>query len=239
MPIHVKGKPEDIAKIVLLPGDPQRSEYIANKYFENPKKYTDYRLMYGFTGSCNGFPISVQTTGMGTPSLSIVVEELISLGAEVLIRVGTCGSINPKAKLIDVILATSASSSHDIFSRKFDGACYSASSDFLLNLAIYNSSKSNNKNLIFGDILTSETFYEENYDLYKKFGSYGTLAVEMESYALFGLAKKYGKKATALLTVSDLVFEQKRAENHLIQKGVDNMISLIIDSLPEIYRLIN
>jgi len=238
MPIHVRGEPKDLAKVVLLPGDPQRAEYIATKYFEKPKKYTDYRLMYGYTGVCNGFPISVQTTGMGTPSLSIVVEELISLGAEVLIRVGTCGSINSNANLTDVILATSASSSHDIFSRKFDGACFSASSDFELNLAIYQTAKAKNKKLIFGDILTSETFYEDNFDLYKKFSSYGTLAVEMESYALFGLAKKYGKRATALLTVSDIVFEKKRAESDLIQKGVDAMIDIVVDTLPEIYKFI-
>ncbi len=235
MPIHVRANTGDIAKVVLLPGDPQRAEYIANKFMNNPKRYTDYRLMYGFTGLCNGLPLSVQTTGMGTPSLSIVVEELISLGAQVLIRVGTCGSINPKASLSDVILATSASSSHDIFSRKFDGACFCPSSDFELNLILYESAKNKNKNLIFGDILTSETFYEESFDLYKKFANYGTLAVEMESYALFGLAKKYNKKATALLTVSDIVFEKKRAESELIQKGVDDMIGLVIDSLDSIY----
>ncbi len=229
MPIHVRANPEALAKVVLLPGDPQRAEYIANKYMKNPKKYTDYRLMYGFTGECNGLPLSVQTTGMGTPSLSIVVEELISLGVEILIRVGTCGSINSKADLSDVILATSASSTHDIFSRKFDGACYSASSDFILNIILYETSKRKNKKMIFGDILTSETFYEDSFDLYKKFASYGTLAVEMESYALFGLAKKYNKKATALLTVSDIVFEKKRAEPQIIQKGVDDMIELIIE----------
>lgn len=238
MPIHVRGTSQDIAKVVLLPGDPQRAEYIATKYFENPKKYTEYRLMYGFTGMCNGYPISVQTTGMGTPSLSIVVEELISLGAEIFIRIGTCGSINKLADLQDIILATSASSSHDIFSRKFDGACFSASSDFMLNLKIFETAKKNNIKLLCGDILTSETFYEDNFDLYKKFANYGILAVEMESYALFGLAKKYGKKATALLTVSDIVFEQKRAESEVIQKGVDGMIKLIIDSLAEIYQLI-
>ncbi len=238
MPIHVKGRPEDIAKVVLLPGDPQRAEYIANKYFENPVKYTDYRLMYGYTGMSNGYRISVQTTGMGTPSLSIVVEELVSLGAEVFIRIGTCGSINSKANLADVILATSASSSHDIFSRKFDGACYSASSDFLLNIKIYEQAIKRKEKLIFGDILTSETFYEESFDLYKKFSNFGILAVEMESYALFGIAKKYGKMATALLTVSDIVFEQKRAEADIIKKGVDKMISFVLDSLPGIYSLI-
>ncbi|MFN3412011.1 MAG: purine-nucleoside phosphorylase [Exilispira sp.] len=238
MPIHVRGKPKDIAKVILLPGDPQRAEYIANKYFEKPLKYTDYRLMYGFTGNCCGYQLSVQTTGMGTPSLSIVVEELISLGAEILIRIGTSGSINPKANLADVILVTSASSSHDIFSRKFDGACFSASSDFLLNLNIYNTAAKKNKKILTGDVLTSETFYEENFDLYQKFANYGVLAVEMESYALFGLAKKYGKKATALLTISDIVFEQKRAEPEIIKQGVDSMIELIIDSLPSIYGLL-
>ena len=238
MPIHILAEQGQIAKVVLLPGDPQRAEYIARKYFKDPVKYTDYRLMYGFTGSYNNLPISIQTTGMGTPSLSIVVEELVTLGVEVLIRIGTCGAISSTVDIGDIICTVASSSSHDIFSQRFNNAAFSASSDFYLNSILFQSAKSHNKKLIMGDILTSETFYEENLDLYRKFASYGVLAVEMESYALFGLAKKYGKRAAALLTVSDKVFEQKRASSDLILGGVNSMVEIILSSLKDIYDLI-
>lgn len=235
MPIHVEGQESDIAKIVLLPGDPQRSEYIANKFFESPKLYTKYRCMYGFTGNYKGKKISVQATGMGSPSLGIVVEELNMLKARTLIRVGTCGAITDKVNLGDIIVTTAAHSSHDIFAQRFNQACFSAHSDFLLATNLYKNALSRSKSVHAGSILTSETFYEESFDLYKKFAEYGTLAVEMEAYGLFGLSAKHGIKAATVLTVSDIIFQQKRAPKPLIQQGVDDMLEIVLDTIVENY----
>ncbi len=235
MPIHVEGQESDIAKVVLLPGDPQRAEYIAKKFFTSPKLYSQYRCMYGYTGTYKGKAVSVQATGMGSPSLGIVVEELNMLKAKCLIRVGTCGAIKDGVELGDVIVTTAAHSSHDIFAQRFNQACFSASGDFLLATKLYEKSLARNKSVHAGSILTSETFYEETFDLYKKFAEYGTLAVEMEAYGLFGLSAKHGIKAATMLTVSDIVFKQQRAPKPLIQQGVDDMLEIVLDTVVENY----
>lgn len=235
MPIHVQGSEKDVAKVVLLPGDPQRAEYIAQKFLENPHRYTDYRLMYGYTGTYCGKPISVQTSGMGTPSLSIVVEELNMLKARTLIRVGTCGAIHDSLKLGDVIVATAAHSSHDIFSQRFSGASFSATGEFDLTYSIASSARAAGRCVHTGPILTSEVFYEETLALYEKFASYGTLAVEMEAYALFGLGAKLGLRTGTVLTVSDIIAKQQRAPKDVIQSGVDTMVRAVLDAVVQDY----
>ena len=236
MPIHIEAKPEDISKVVLLPGDPQRAEYIAKKFLTDVKKYTEYRLMYGFTGFYKGKNISIQTTGMGSPSISIIIEELNMLGAKTLIRVGTCGAINDEVGLSDLILATDSHSSHNIYHTHFNSACFSAGADFLLTKNIYDNAINKNFRVHCGSILTSEVFYEDSFEQYKKFAKYGTLAVEMESYPLFLLSKKYGIKASTVLTVSDIVFESKRGDKEQIKKGVDKMTELVLDTIIENYQ---
>lgn len=236
MPIHVQGTKGDVAEIVLLPGDPQRAEYIASRFFENPKRYTEYRLMYGYTGTYKGKRVSVQATGMGTPSLSIVVEELVTLGARTLIRVGTCGAISDRVTLGDVIVASAAHSSHDIFSQRFHHSCFSATGDLELTWKIFEELRTRGKPVKSGAILTSEVFYEETLQIYDKFAAYGTLAVEMEAYALFGLGAKLGVKTATLLTVSDLVAQQKRASPDVIRQGVDDMVEATLDVIVRNYE---
>jgi purine-nucleoside phosphorylase len=235
MPIHVEAQQGDVAKVVLLPGDPQRAEYIAKHFLENPKLYTQYRCMYGYTGTYKGKPVSVQTTGMGTPSLSIVVEELNMLGARTLVRVGTCGAIRDDLQLGDLIVTTAAHSSHDIFAQRFQNASFSAAGDFRLAMKLYEKAEAAKRRVHAGPILTSETFYEESFDLYKKFASYGTLAVEMEAYSLFGLGAKLGLKTATVLTISDIIFKQQRAEKSVIKAGVDGMVTMVLDTLVENY----
>lgn len=249
MPIHIEAKPEDIAKIVLLPGNPQRAEYIAKKFFKNPKLYNKYRLMYGFTGTYKGYEISVQTTGMGTPSFLIVAEELNMLGAKTLIRVGTAGGLQPILNISDIVIATSAHSSHAIFSQKFNGANFSAVADLKLSYKLYEKAIEKKFPAHFGSILTSETFYEDDISLIEKFTDYNTIAVEMEAYALFGIAAKYNLKSACIVTISDLlfnydgekrIFNPHRGDKAQIAKGVDYMIELVLDTIIENYEyLIN
>ncbi|MCX8058268.1 MAG: DeoD-type purine-nucleoside phosphorylase [Spirochaetes bacterium] len=231
MPIHIEAKESDLAKVVLLPGDPLRAKYIAENYLQNFRMYNENRLLYGYTGLYKDTEVSIQATGMGTPSLSIIVEELHMLGVKYFIRIGTCGSLLGNLKLGDLILVSGAHSSHDINSFFFNGACFSGIPDFFLTSLIYEKSKSLNYNIFVGPILTSETFYEESFDLYKKFSKYGTLAVEMESYALFTICAKHGTKSATILTVSDLVYKGIRAEKDIIKKGVDSMIKIILETI--------
>lgn len=231
MPIHIEAKKEDIAPVVLLVGNPQRAEYIAENYLEKVNCYNSYRLMYGYTGEYKGKRISVQTSGMGSPSLSIILEELVMLEAKTFIRMGTCGAVKEGIKHSDLILVTGSHSSHDIFSQVFPGASFSACPDFQLTKLLSTTLDTMNLTTHTGPVLCSEIFYEDSMDTYKKFASYNTLAVEMETYLLFALAAKHHLKAACLLTVSDLIFENARADKELIKKGVDAMTRSVLDTI--------
>jgi len=245
MPIIIRATEKDIAKVVLLPGNPQRAEYIAKKFLHNSRLYTQYRLMFGYTGKYKGYDISVQTTGMGTPSFSMVAEELNMLKAKTLIRIGTTGAIKPYIKHTDLIIATAGHSTHGIWRQKFNMGTFSAVSDFILTNMIYNKAKEKGFRVFLGPVLTSESFYDETEDILLNFSNYGTLAVEMETYALFGIAAKYKLKAASILTVSDTLFEEKdgklvhnpvRANDLQIKKGVDLMTELVLDTIIENYE---
>lgn len=236
MPIHIEADKKDISQVIILVGNPQRAEFYAENYLIDVKKYNDYRLMYGYTGFYKDKKISIQTTGMGSPSMSIMIEELIMLEAKTLIRLGTCGSINDKAVEGDIILPTAAHSSHNIFSQTFNNAAFSAAPDFLLAKGLYESALNKNIPVKTGSVLTSEVFYEETFDLYKKFSKYDTLAVEMEVYPLNVIANKHNIKSGSLLTVSDIVFEQRRADKSIIKNGTKQMIEITLDMIDRNYE---
>jgi purine-nucleoside phosphorylase len=192
--------------------------------------------MYGFTGTYKGKKISVQTTGMGSPSISIIAEELNMLGAKTLIRVGTCGALAGQLNFGDTIICTGAHSTHDIYSQRFKGACFSAVPDFYLTLQLYLNAEKKNLPKHAGTLLSSEIFYEESMELYDQFARYNTLAVEMESYALFTIAARHGLKSAAVCTVSDIIKKKQRGSKEIIQKGIDDMTLLVLDTVVENYE---
>lgn len=229
MPIHIEAERGDVADNLILVGDPERAQYIAENYLTDVKCYTKYRLMYGFTGNYMGKRVSVQTAGMGSPSVTIIVEELNMLGVKEIVRLGTCGSISADLKLGDVFIATAAHSSHDLLSRVFPGGSFSAAPDFGTTASLVDAAVRSGVSVENGPVLSSETFYEDNFDIYKKYADYGTKAVEMEAFALFYLGAKYNIKTAAVLTVSDIVFEKKRADKPVIRAGVDNSIKITLE----------
>ena len=233
MPIHIEAEPEEVADIVLLPGNPQRAEYIAENFFEDPELYTDYREMYGFTGTFNGVEVSVQTTGMGVPSTAIIVEELNMLGAETLIRVGTSGALTDDLDQADLVIAQSAASSGTTINDWSDDVSLAPSADFELISKLYQSAQELEMPAHVGQIVTSDYFYgktEDYQEQLKKLADYGVMAVEMETAALYNLAAKYGLRAATVLTVSDHVFDQVRADKEKIQQGVDRMTEMVLDT---------
>lgn len=234
MPIHIEANTGDIAESVILVGDPDRATFIAENYLENTVCYNRYRHMFGYTGTYKNKKISVQTAGMGSPSVSIVVEELNMLGVNNIIRMGTCGTIKAeKVNAGDTVILTAVHSSHDIYAREFPGASYSAAPDFLLTSALYQTAVAihSAEHVHAGTGLCSETFYEDNYDLYKKFARYGTLVVEMEAYPLFALAAKYDMRAAVILTVSDMIFDKIRADKKTIQESVKRNTESVLELL--------
>ncbi|ETT80901.1 purine-nucleoside phosphorylase [Viridibacillus sp. FSL R5-0477] len=230
MSIHINAKQGDIADIVLLPGDPLRAKYIAETYLEDVIPYNEVRNMLGFTGTYKGKRVSVQGTGMGVPSISIYVNELMQeYGVQKLIRVGTCGAIQKDVKVRDVIIAQSASTDSKMNEIIFNGLDFAPTGDFDLLLKAYNAGKEAGLNLKVGNIFTADMFYsEENQN--EKLARYGVLAIEMESAALYTLAAKYGRQALSILTVSDHIITGEVTTSEERQLTFNDMMVVALEA---------
>jgi purine-nucleoside phosphorylase len=204
MSIHIGARPGDIAPSVLLPGDPLRAKFIAESLLRDAVCFNEVRGMLGFTGTYHGKRISVMGTGMGVPSHSIYVNELIrEYGVKTLIRVGTCGALQQDLELGDVILAMAASTDSQINKLRFDGMDFAPTASFKLLLKAYEAAQKEAVNVRVGSVLTSDTFYHDDPDSWRRWAAFGVLVVEMETAGLYTLAAKLGVDALSILTVSD------------------------------------
>ena len=202
--LHIMAEEGAIAETVLLPGDPMRAKYIAENYLEDAVCYNTVREMYGYTGTYKGKRISVQGTGMGLPSHSIYVNELIQFyGAKRLIRVGTAGAINNDVKVRDIVLAQSACTNSGINRRRFKGLDYAPTANFDLLLKAYNVAKEKGADVKVGSVLSSDLFYDDTNQGIAMWSDYGVLAIEMETAELYTVAAKHGVEALSVLTISD------------------------------------
>jgi 5'-methylthioadenosine phosphorylase/purine-nucleoside phosphorylase len=225
VPIHVRAEPGEYADACLLPGDPLRAKYIAETYLDNPVQRNSERGMLGYTGEFEGRPVSVQATGMGCPSAAIVFEELVQLGVKRLLRVGTCGGLQPDLALGDLIVALSAVPA-DATARHLVGSdehCPTASWE-LIHGAVH-VAKEAGQPMRIGPIVSSDLFYNPDQGQYERWSSRGVLAVEMEAAVLFTLGALRGVQAGCLLTVSDIVVEGefKRISDDELRAAVDRM----------------
>ena len=231
-PIHVRGEPGDFAENVLLPGDPRRAKYIAENIFDDAKLVTEERGMLGYTGSYKGEPVSVQATGMGCPSASIVAEELIQLGAKNLLRVGTCGAYDRDLRLGDLIVATSAAPQDGTVSSITRGVPYAPAAHFDIVHAAHHAAESAGRRTFVGQVVSSDLFYDPTEDPATLWGDLGVLAVEMEAAVIFTIAAMHGVRAGCLLTVSDTIgAEIVRISDEDLRNAVDNMMTLALDTL--------
>ncbi|WP_107842189.1 purine-nucleoside phosphorylase [Metasolibacillus meyeri] len=230
MSIHINAKQGEIADIVLLPGDPLRAKYIAETFLEDVTCYNEVRNMFGFTGTYKGKRVSIQGTGMGVPSISIYVNELMAeYGVQKLIRVGTCGAIQQDVKVRDVILAQAATTDSKMNEIIFNGIDYAPIANFDLLLKAYNAGKEAGLSLQVGNVMTADMFYsEENQN--EKLARYGVLAVEMEAAALYTLAAKYGRQALAILTVSDHILTGEVTSAEERQTTFNDMIVVALEA---------
>src|SRR5919202_156673 len=231
MPIHVRAEPGDYADAVLLPGDPLRAKYIAETYLDDVVQRNSERGLLGYTGTYQGRPVSVQGTGMGCPGATIVFEELIQLGCKKLIRVGTCGGLQPHHPVGDLIVALSAvpadqTAMHLVANEPH---CPTASWD-LVHEAVH-IAKHRDQALHVGPIVSSDLFYNPNEGQYERWSKRGVLAVEMEAAALFTVAALRGVQAGCLLTVSDIVVEGvfTRISDDELKASVDRMTRIALE----------
>ena len=232
MSIHIEAKKGDIAKTVLLPGDPMRAKWIAETFFEDYKCYNDVRGMLGYTGYYKGKRVSVQGTGMGIPSALIYCHELINdYGVENLIRVGSAGSYQKNIELREIVIAMAASSTSGINNSRFINADYSPTANFELFMKTALYAKENNIPIKAGNVLSADEFYEDDYDSYKKWADYGVLCVEMETAGLYTIAAKFNVKALSILTISDSLVSKKRTSSEERESTFNTMIEIALSTL--------
>ncbi len=227
-PIHIHAAPEDLAPYVLLPGDPGRARHVAETYLENARLYNEHRGLLGFTGTYKGLPVSVQTTGMGTPSAAIVVEELIQLGAKRLIRIGTAGALAPHVRPGELVVAQSAIPSDGTTRQYLKGRPFAPVPSYALLKALVEAA---GEDVHVGPILTEDAFYATTPEDAKEWAKYGALAVEMESAAVFLLAGMRGVEAASILAVSNNVGDPELVPEEVLSRAVDRVIRTALEAL--------
>jgi purine-nucleoside phosphorylase len=230
MSIHIGAKENQIASTVLMPGDPLRAKYIAENMLEDVICYSEVRGMYGFTGTYKGKRVSVQGSGMGVPSISIYANELIqSYNVKNLIRIGTCGAMQPDIKLRDVVIAMTSSTDSSFNKIRFGGMDYSPTASFKLLNKAYEIAKSKGIDPKVGNILTTDIFYGDDPDAWKLWAKFGVLAVEMETSALYTIAAKYNVDAVTILTVSDSLVTHELTSSEERQTTFNKMVEIALE----------
>jgi purine-nucleoside phosphorylase len=232
--IHLRAEEGDYAPLVLLPGDPNRARRISERFDPgSAREVNAHRGLLGFTGTYNGTPVSVQTSGMGTPSLSIVVEELLRLGARRLIRVGTCGGIARGLRTGDLVIATAACPVDGTTATYLHGEPYAPVADFAMTRALVDAAAAAGIPARTGLVASVDVFYNTDADYPQRWRDRGVLAFEMEASALFFLAARSGVEAGCALTVSDVLGDGVTTEESYLpleelDRAVDGMIEVAL-----------
>lgn len=230
MSVHIGAQKGDIAETILLPGDPLRAKWIAETFFENPVCFNEVRGMYGYTGTYNGKKVSAMGSGMGIPSISIYANELIKdFGVKNLIRVGSAGSYQKDVKLRDVVLAMAASSTSGVNELRFGGADYAPTADFGLFMKAVEAARAMNIPVKAGNVLSSDEFYEDDIESYKKWSKFGVLCVEMEAAGLYTVAAKHNVNALAILTISDSLVTGERTSSKERETTFRGMMEIALE----------
>lgn len=227
---HISAEPGDFADVVLMPGDPLRAKYIAEKYLEAPRQVNAVRNMLGFTGTFRGKPVSVMGHGMGIPSVSIYMTELIKdFGVKVILRVGSCGAVRRDVKLHDVIVALGAGTDSKVNRMRFLDHDFPAVADFGLARLAVEAAEASGRPVRVGNIFSADLFYSPQPQAFDAMEKMGILAVEMEAAGMYGVAAEFGARALALLTVSDHIRTGEKLSPAERQTSFDEMIQLALE----------
>ncbi len=227
---HNQAQEGEIAKTVLMPGDPLRAKFLAETYLENVQQFNVVRNMLGYTGTYKGKRVSIMGSGMGQPSMGIYSYELYThYGVESIIRIGSCGAIHESVHLRDIIIAQGACTDSNFAHQYQLPGTYSAISSYsLLEKAVQNA-KEHGVTYHVGNIISSDIFYHADEHSELKWASMGCLGVEMESYALFTTAAYLNKKALTLLTVSDSLITNERTTAEEREKTFTAMMEIALE----------
>ena len=231
MAIHNEAKVGEIAKNVLMPGDPLRAKYIAENFLEDYKLVNTVRNIFAFTGKYKGKEVTVMASGMGMPSIGIYSYELYKeYNVDNIVRIGSCGAYTDELDLMDVVLVNNSYNEGNFAYNMTGEECHEVPASEYLNSVIESTAKDKNIDLVKGNIFCSDAFYEASYDYRERAIDKDVLGIEMETFALFNNARKFGKNATALLTVSDLFFSSEKLSSLDREKNLNDMIILALES---------
>lgn len=231
MTIHIGAAPGDIAETVLMPGDPYRARWAAETFLADARLVNDVRGMLGFTGTWKGHRVTIQGSGMGMPSLSIYANELIKdYGCQTLIRIGSCGSMQEKVEVRDVILAMTASTISTPSSGILRELNFAPAADWGLLKAAADVAIRKNVPVHVGGIYSSDVFYDERPDLNEQMMRHGILGVEMEAAELYILAARYQRRALAVLTVSDHLITHEALPPEQREKSFGDMVEIALEA---------
>lgn len=236
MSIHIGAKQGEIAETILLPGDPLRAKFIAENYFDDIIEYNQVRGMYGYTGTYKGKRISVQGTGMGVPSISIYINELMNeYKVQNLIRVGTCGGIVDDVNIRDIVFAQGATTDSQVNRITFGGIDYAPIASYELLQQATKIAERYDVERHIGNVFTSDTFYRDDGGKTNELlAKYNVLAVEMETSALYTLAAKYKRNALSILTVSDHVITGEQTSSEERETSFHTMMEIALETAVQI-----
>jgi 5'-methylthioadenosine phosphorylase/purine-nucleoside phosphorylase len=233
MPVHLRVEPGDYAPAVLVPGDPKRARHIAEHFFDpGARQVNDERGMLGFTGTFRGVPLSVQSVGMGGPSVAIYYSELIQLGVKRLVRVGTAGGLQPTLRMGDTLVALSGTADDPTVSMLTDGDPHAPTADWRLVERAVALAREREATVHVGSVVSSALFYDPRPGVLGRYRDRGHLGVEMEVAVLYTLAAIHGIEALGLLTVSDMIGDDgtsERITDDELRAGVDRMMEIGCD----------
>lgn len=231
MTIHIGAQPGQIADTVLLPGDPYRARWASKAFLQGTELVNEVRGMLGFTGTYKGNRVTIQGSGMGMPSLSIYVNELISTyNAETLIRIGSCGGMQPHVSVRDVIIAMSATTITSPSSAIFKEVNFAPTADYGLLAAAVKAAEDKGCSSHVGGIYSSDVFYAERPDLDEQMVRHGILGVEMEAAELYTLAARHGRRALAVLTVSDHLQTGEALPSSEREQSFGDMVEIALEA---------
>ena len=229
---HMNAAPGDFAETVLMPGDPLRAQYIAEKYLDGVRRVTDVRNMWGFTGEYKGSAVSVMAHGMGIPSVSIYCTELVTeYGVKRVIRVGSCGTSHPKVKLRDVLIAMGACTDSNVNRMRFGGYDFAPLATYSLVNKAVQAAEDLNVRYHVGNIFSADLFYTPDAEMFETMAKYDVLGVEMEAAGIYPIAAEHGVEALAVCTVSDDIRTGDALSSEERQTTFDEMILVALETV--------
>lgn len=203
---HIAAEPGDFAELVLMPGDPLRAQALAQGYLEDARQVNAVRNMLAYTGSFAGRPVSIMGSGMGMPSISIYAHELFAeFGVRRIVRVGTCGALREDLALGDLVLATAASTDSAMNRQRFNGWDLGVGADQAMLRAVADQAATEDLVVRTGEVFSTDYFYHPDPEFIARTTAMGVLALDMETAALYALARQHGRRALTILTVSDVI----------------------------------